>query len=150
VFLTTDCHLSPQKIVELYSLRWAIEVYFKEVKQHLGFLTEQARHYACYVASIHLASIRFCLLVIAKQQHQSAGIGLPEMRKQISTNITNIDFASRLWLVFRALISGALDELKMVLGDAYDLVMSTIDQHVNRFFMQALQLDPFQLRLEAK
>lgn len=150
VFLTTDCHLAPQKIVELYSLRWAIEVYFKEVKQHLGLLTEQARHYACYVASIHLASIRFCLLVIAKQQHQSTGIGLPQMRKQISTNITNIDFASRLWLVFRALISGALDELKMVLGDAYDLVMSTIDQHVNRFFVQALQLDPFQLRLEAK
>lgn len=34
------------KILELYSMRWAIEVYFKEAKQHLGFLKEQSNHYA--------------------------------------------------------------------------------------------------------
>jgi hypothetical protein len=44
---------------------------------------------------------------------------------------------------------GALDELKLVLGDNVNLVMQTIDLHVQRFFAQALQLDPLQLRLEA-
>jgi hypothetical protein len=29
-------------------------VYFKEAKQHLGFLKEQSIHYAAYIASIHL------------------------------------------------------------------------------------------------
>jgi len=52
-------HLDAQKMLELYAMRWAIEVYFKESKQHLGFLQEQARHYACYIASIHLTAIRF-------------------------------------------------------------------------------------------
>jgi IS4 transposase len=47
VFLTTDTHLDAQKMLQIYSMRWAIEVYFKESKQHLGFLQEQARHYAC-------------------------------------------------------------------------------------------------------
>lgn len=28
VFLTTDTHLTPQRILEIYALRWAIEVYF--------------------------------------------------------------------------------------------------------------------------
>lgn len=65
VFLSTDPELDAPKMLELYAMRWAIEVYFKESKQHLGFLKEQARHYACYVASIHLSAIRFCLLVIA-------------------------------------------------------------------------------------
>lgn len=65
VFLTTDPQLAPQRMLELYALRWAIEVYFKESKQHQGFLQEQARHYACYVASIHLTALRFCLLVKA-------------------------------------------------------------------------------------
>ena len=51
VFLSTDTQLDAQKMLELYAMRWAIEVYFKETKQHLGFLKEQARHYACYVAS---------------------------------------------------------------------------------------------------
>lgn len=40
VFLTTDTNLSSAEILELYSLRWAIDVYFKEAKQHLGFLKE--------------------------------------------------------------------------------------------------------------
>jgi hypothetical protein len=33
VFLTTDPHLAPQRILELYALRWAVEVYFKEAKR---------------------------------------------------------------------------------------------------------------------
>ena len=134
-------------MLELYAMRWAIEVYFKESKQNLGFLAEQARHYACYVASIHLTAIRFCLLVIAKQQHGASGVA--QMRQKIVGNATQIDFAARLWGCFRALIAGDLDEIKPVLHDKADLVMQTIDLHVQRFFAQALQLDPLQLRLEA-
>jgi len=45
VFLTTDLKLSAEKILEIYSKRWAIEVYFKEVKQNFGFLVEQSGKY---------------------------------------------------------------------------------------------------------
>lgn len=148
VFLSTDVGLQPQRILELYAMRWAIEVYFKEAKQHLGFLKEQATHYASYIASMHLSAIRFCLLSIAKHKHHASGI--PEIRQRLSTNVANIDFAARLWQFFRALISGALDELKILLGDAVDLVMKTIELHVQRFFVQALQLDPLVLRLECR
>jgi SRSO17 transposase len=148
VFLTTDRHLEPQRILELYALRWAIEVYFKEAKQHLGFLNEQSNHYAAYVASIHLSAIRFCLLSIAQSTHQASGIA--EIRKKLSDNARHISFAAPLWSVFRAVITGALDELKTLLGDAVTLIMETIDRHVQRFFVQALQLDPHTLRLEAK
>lgn len=74
VFLTTDTHLTPQRILEIYALRWAIEVYFKEAKQHLGFLKEQSNHYAAYIASIHLTAMRFCLLAIAKFTHLASGV----------------------------------------------------------------------------
>ncbi|MEI6269344.1 MAG: transposase [Methylococcaceae bacterium] len=43
VFLTTHTKLSSAEILELYAMRWAIEVYFKEAKQHLGFLKEQSK-----------------------------------------------------------------------------------------------------------
>jgi SRSO17 transposase len=46
VFLTTDTNLESHRILELYAMRWAIEVYFKEAKQYLGFLKEQSNHYA--------------------------------------------------------------------------------------------------------
>jgi hypothetical protein len=148
VFLTTDISLESPRILELYALRWAIEVYFKEAKQHLGFLKEQSNHYAAYIASIHLTAIRFCLLVIAKVTHEASGVA--DIRQRISSNVTQIDFAARLWQVFRALIVGALDELKALLGEAVTLIIETIELHVQRFFVQALQLDPRTLRLEAK
>ena len=147
VFLTTDTNLSSAEMLELYALRWAIEVYFKEAKQHLGFLKEQSNHYAAYIASIHLTAIRFCLLVIAKQTQGAASIAL--MRQKLCSNSTDISFAGKLWQVFRAVISGALDELRVVLGDAATLVMETIDAHIQCLFTQVLQLDPRTLRLEA-
>ena len=147
VFLTTDTNLASAEILELYALRWAIEVYFKEAKQHLGFLKEQSNHYAAYIASIHLTAIRFCLLVIAKQTQGAAGIAL--MRQKLCSNSADISFANKLWQVFRAVIAGALDELRAVLGEVATLVMETIDTYIQCLFTQVLQLDPKTLRLEA-
>jgi len=147
VFLTTDTALLAAEILGLYSMRWAIEVYFKEAKQHLGFLKEQSNHYAAYVASIHLTAIRFCLLVIAKQ---TQGFGnIAQARQTLCGNSTDISFAGKLWQVFRAVISGALDGLKAILGDAVAMVMDVIDAHIECWFVQVLQLDARTLRLEA-
>lgn len=148
VFLTTDISLAPQRLLELYAMRWAIEVYFKEAKQYLGFLQEQSNHYAAYVASIHLTAMRFCMLVIAKSSGQANGIA--EVRNQMSANATSIDYATRLWQVFHAVIAGALDEMQILLGDMAAQVMKAIEQHVQSFFVQALQLDARTLRLEAR
>lgn len=38
-FFTTDVHLTPKQIVEAYTGRWAIEVMFQEVREHLGLET---------------------------------------------------------------------------------------------------------------
>ena len=148
VFLSTDINLEAAKVLEIYALRWAVEVYFKEAKQHLGFLKEQSIHYAAYIASIHLVAIRFCMLISAK--HNSGASGFSEARSSLSHNLRDINYAARLWQVFKAVISGALNELKELLGDAVTLVMDTIEQHINCFFVQALQLDPKTLRLETQ
>jgi hypothetical protein len=147
VFLTTDTTLSETEILELYSMRWAIEVYFKEAKQHLGFLKEQSNHYAAYIASIHLTAIRFCLLVIAKQTQGADSIA--GARQAMCSNSTDISFAGKLWQVFRAVITGALDSLKAVMGDAVAMVIDAIDAHIEYWFLQVLQLDTRTLRLEA-
>lgn len=88
------------------------------------------------------------MLVIAKSLHQANGIS--DMRDQLTANATSIDYASRLWQVFRAVITGALDELKILIGDMVAQVMDTIERHVQSFFVQALQLDVRTMRLEAR
>ena len=146
VFLCTDRGLSATGILELYAMRWAIEVYFKEAKQHLGLLKEQSNHYAAYIASIHLTAIRFCLLVIAKQTQGCENI--TQIRQSLCNNTSDISFAAKLWQVFRAIITGALDELKTIFGDAVTLILETIETHIQYFFIQVLQLEPKTLRLE--
>lgn len=147
VFLTTDIHLAAEQILTIYSMRWAIEVYFKEAKQYLGFLKEQSNHYAAYIASIHLTAMRFCMLVTAKMLHKANGVS--DIRKQLTANVSSIDYATRLWQVFQSVIAGALDEIKTELGDMLADVTETVDRHIQNFFVQTLQLDARTLKLEA-
>jgi hypothetical protein len=87
------------------------------------------------------------MLISAK--HNSVAAGFSEVRSSLSHNLRDMNYAARLWQVFKAIISGPLNELKELLGDAVTLVIETIEKHINCFFVQALQLDPKTLRLEA-
>ena len=60
-----------------------------------------------------------------------------------------VSFAGKLWHVFRAVITGALEGLKALMGDAIAIVMDAIDAHIQCWFSQVLQLDTKTLRLEA-
>ena len=148
LFLTTDSQLSDEKMLEIYALRWGIEVYFKEAKQQLGFLKEQSTHYSAYIASIHLTALRFCLLLLARHEEKTARVS--DSRNQMIESLCNLDFASRLWGLFRALIAGALDELKAQYGERVTQILGHIDRTVKQFFEQVLQMDCFTLRLEAE
>lgn len=146
LFLTTDMKIGMSKILEIYALRWGIEVYFKEAKQHLGFLKEQTSTFTSHTASIHLCAIRYLMLVHNTLEDQDARIG--DIRSQIQEQMDTLSFAGRLWQIFRAIISGTLNELETMLGCSAKTVMSAIDEQVKEFFVRSLQLDVFTMRLE--
>jgi SRSO17 transposase len=146
LFLTTDIKLSMSKMLETYALRWGIEVYFKEAKQHLGFLQEQTVTFASHTASIHLCAIRYLMLVHNKLEDEGARIG--DIRSHIQDQMDSLSFAKRLWQIFRAIISGTISELHATLGCSVDTVMLAIDQRVHEFFIRSLQLDAFTMQLE--
>lgn len=147
LFLTTDTSMKPNQILEIYALRWGIEVYFKESKRHLGLLKEQTNSFASHIASTHLAAIRFCMLIYA--MHDDSGLTASAARKQVVDGLVNLSFAKQLWVLFRALIYNGLASIKQQLGCSVDLVMGAIEERINYFFVQALQLDPFTLEQEA-
>ncbi len=131
LFLTTDTRLSISKMLEIYALRWGIEVYFKEAKQHLGFLAEQTASFASHTASIHLCAIRYLMLVHAKIEESEARVG--HVRAKVQDQLDMLNLAGRLWQVFRAIISGTLLELQKTLGCTVDAIMDLVDQRVNDF-----------------
>jgi hypothetical protein len=146
LFLTTDVQLSMSKMLEIYALRWGIEVYFKEAKQHLGFLKEQTATFASHTASIHLCAMRYLMLMHNKLAGHASRIG--DIRSSIQEQLETLSFAGRLWQLFRSIISGALYDLRKKLGCSKETIMEMIDERVNTFFVRSLQLDAVTLRLE--
>ena len=146
LFLCTDTELSALSILQNYALRWSIEVYFKEAKQHLGFLKEQTLSFVSHTASIHLCAIRYLLLVDGKLSCNGASVG--QIRCQIQKQLDSLNFATSLWQVFRALVSGTLEQLRKKLRCPVNTIMQEIDDAVTQFFVQALQLDDLSLQRE--
>jgi len=149
VFLCTDVKLSDAKILEVYALRWSIEVYFKEIKQNLGFLKEQSGRYQLAYASVHLAALRYLLLFEAMLRGGQLSYG--EIRDRESGRLQTLTYAALLWQLFRALIEGALEGLVRDLGrKVVKKVLAAIDQTVEGFLSEALQISPQQISVQLK
>ena len=101
-------------MLQAYALRWSIEVYFKEVKQNLGFLKEQSGRYQVAYASVHLAAVRYLLLFEAMLRQGRLSYG--EIRHRETGRLQVRTYATLLWQLLRSLIEGALDGLVRQLG----------------------------------
>jgi hypothetical protein len=149
LFLCTDLTLSDAKILEVYALRWSIEVYFKEIKQNLGFLKEQSGRYQLAYASVHLAALRYLLLFEAMLRSGQLTYG--EIRDRESGRLQTLTYAALLWQLFRALIEGALNNLVRDLGrKVVRRILDAIDQTVEGFLNDALHLSPEQVSVQLK
>ncbi|HOR73149.1 MAG TPA: transposase, partial [Verrucomicrobiota bacterium] len=93
-------------MLQAYALRWSIEVYFKEVKQNLGFLKEQSGRYQVAYASVHLAAVRYLLLFEAMLRQGRLSYG--EIRHRETGRLQVRTYATLLWQLLRSLIEGAL------------------------------------------
>ena len=147
VFLCTDPSLDERTILQAYSLRWSIEVYFKEIKQHLGLWKEQSGRYQVAYASVHLAALRYLLLFEAMLR--SGRLSFGEVRDRQSGQIVVLTYAALLWELFRALIEGALEGLVRDLGRcAVRKARAAIEQSVESFLTSALQMKPDQVQVQ--
>jgi hypothetical protein len=149
VFLCTDAKMSEAKILQAYALRWSIEVYFKEVKQNLGFLKEQSGRYQLAYASVHLPALRYLLLFEAMLRQGRLNYG--EIRDRESGRLQILTYAALLWQLFRSLIEGALDGLVRDLGrKLVKKILAAIDRTVESFLEDTLQISAAQVAVQLK
>jgi len=86
------------------------------------------------------------MLVYAKRETDA--LRICDIRSQMKDQLTTLDFAQSLWQLFRALISDTIEGFKKKLGETAETLMTAIDDRVEAFFTQALQLDTFTMKLE--
>ena len=144
LFLSTDAQISAAQMLEVYAMRWAIEVYFRESKQHLKWLGEQGRSYATHVASLHLSAACYLMLVYAQLSHNLQSI--TQAREHIHETVEMLNYAKQLWQAFRVIVYQALDSVQAQLGVQTTVVMCAIDKKMEDFLVQILQLDPQTIR----
>ena len=64
VFITTNTELSFIKMIEIYQIRWTVEVFFKEAKQLLGLGKCQSQDFDAQIADTTITMIQHILLTL--------------------------------------------------------------------------------------
>lgn len=66
---SSDLHITPERICRIYAKRWAIEVFFKQLKQQLGLVGElQVRSYTASIAFVSIVFLRYMMLCYHQRQ----------------------------------------------------------------------------------
>ena len=95
ILLTTNTALTIQKAYEIYSIRWSIEVFFKEAKQHLGLEGCQSRDFDGQIASISLAVIHYNIFSALKRVTNYETLG--GLFAEIKNQTIEMTLCKRIW-----------------------------------------------------
>ncbi|MGC9332478.1 MAG: IS4 family transposase [Bacteroidales bacterium] len=102
VFITTDTELSFIRMIEIYQIRWTIEVFFKESKQLLGLGRCQSNDFDAQIADITITMIQHILLTLKYrfETYESKGA----LFDQVKEDIIQYRLDERIWGLFIELI----------------------------------------------
>ena len=131
-FLTTDSRLGFMKMIEIYQIRWTIEVFFKESRQLLGLGKCQSNDFDAQIADTTITMIQHLLLTLQHrfEHYESKGVLFDQIQEGVFRHRLN----ERLWGLFvellnliEALFDSAVDEndiLERIFanGKAYELL----------------------------
>lgn len=112
VFLCTDLSLSFIKMMQIYQIRWSIEVFFKESKQLLGLGKCQSNDFDAQIAHTTMVMIGYILLTLRHrfdQYETKGGVFANTQQEMLALRLNE-----RLW--------GLLIELLNILSDLFDEV----------------------------
>jgi len=131
VFITTNTELSFIKMIEIYQIRWTVEVFFKEAKQLLGLGRCQSKDFDAQVADTTITMIQHMMLTLKYrfEHYESKGALFNHVREGIIQH--RLD--ERLWGLFIELLRlievlfDGLDEMEIlerILNDekAYEMM----------------------------
>lgn len=95
VLLTTNLELGFEQAYRIYSIRWSVEVFFKESKQYLGLGKCQSQDFDAQIAHTTICMIQYNLLSVAKRFTDYESLG--EMFRNTNAETIQLTLAERLW-----------------------------------------------------
>ena len=111
LLVTTDLKLSFINALKIYRIRWGIEVFFKESKQHFLLGKCQSQDFDAHIADISLSMIRYILLNQYKRFSAYETLGEAFTNTRIFT--LELTIGQRLWLLFLEICQQILELFDM-------------------------------------
>jgi hypothetical protein len=87
-FASTNIKLNAKNILEIYSKRWSIEVFFKNCKQYLNFGKEQMSNLDSIIASDALVFMRYLILTYLSSKTEDGFFNILEKNRINSKMLT--------------------------------------------------------------
>ena len=75
LLVSTDLNIGFNKLMEVYKIRWAIEVFFKESKQYLLLGKSQSQDFDAQIADTTISFMRYILLSYYERIYYGISIG---------------------------------------------------------------------------
>ena len=101
--MSTNTKLTITETYEIYSIRWSIEVFFREAKQHFELGKSQSRDFDAQIADTTISMLQYNIFSLAKRfgAYETLG-GLFKDAKDLVIELT---VCKRIWGFFLELIS---------------------------------------------
>ena len=116
VLLTTNNDLEFEETYRIYSIRWSIEVFFKEAKNHLRLGKSQSLDFDAQIADTTISTLQYNILSLAKRLLDYESLG--ELFKQAGVETLELTIIEKIW--------GYLLEIITLVADIFDIDMEEI------------------------
>lgn len=135
---STDLSLSFIKAMEIYQIRWAIEVFFKESKQYLGLGKCQSNNLDAQFADTTVTMIQYIMLTLRKRfgDYESKGALFRASQEQM----LELTLMHRLWGLFIEIVTQLAEVFDMDIEQLMEQLFS--NEKVNRLISKLLKEIP--------
>jgi hypothetical protein len=116
VLLTTDTALNFEEAYRIYSMRWTIEVFFRESKQYFGLGKSQSRDFDAQIADTTISMLQYNVLALAKRFTDYESMG--EIFRQAKAETLSLTLAEKIW--------NYLVEVLQIIAEIFEIEMDEI------------------------
>ena len=139
VFITNDLDLTFNKLLETYHIRWSIEVFFKDAKQHLQLGKCQCNNFDSQIGATTVAMMQYIMLLLYKQRHYGQSLG--SIFDMLSTQAQEENITRYLMDIFWEIVHGIGDILKVDIMELFEEIIRDHQkaEEITRLFLPVFE-----------
>lgn len=127
--LTTNTDLDFFEAYRIYSMRWSLEVIFKDSKSNLGLGKYQVRNFASQIACTSITAIQYNLLSTARRFSDYETIG--GLFKEATRNSIELTITDRIWDMILSIVNEIALCFEMEDEKIFNLLINKADKLKN-------------------